>query len=226
MSIAVIDTETTGLDPATASVVEFAVVRLPSLKYYTSIIKPKHEIEIKAMAAHHITEEMASKGITLKEAIAAANVKDDKIICAHNAAFDSGFVKTKKPWICTYRCARHIWPDAPSYSNQVLRYWLKIEEVIFDGDGPKIMKLPPHRALPDAWVTAHILNKMMETLTPERLIELTSKPILMKNVGFGEHRGKEWKDVPHSYMSWILRKDFDSDTVYTVKHHLGLLQGT
>lgn len=232
--IAVIDTETTGLDPATASIVELGVVRLLNKEYLTQsqqfesfscLIKPDHEIEIQAMAAHHLTEEDVKDGATLKNALIAARIAEADFVVAHNSAFDSGFVKIDKPWICTYRCARHLWPDAPSYSNQVLRYWLKMEAELYSGDGKQIMKLPPHRALSDAWVTAHLLYRMLTQYKPEYLVELTNTPILMKGkIAFGKHKGMLWENVPHSYFAWMLRqKDFDADSIHTAKHYLGML---
>lgn len=225
--IAVVDTETTGLDPATASILELGVVMLPGFNSFSCLIKPDHAIEIGAMAAHHLTEEMVKEGAPFDAALKASRIREADFLCAHNSAFDSGFLKIDKPWICTYRCARHLWPDAPSYSNQVLRYWMKLDEdSLYSGDGALIMTLPPHRALPDAWVTAHILSKMLAEMdeTPEHLVELTKKPILMKTVSFGAHRGKLWKEVPHSYLAWMMRqKDFDADAIFTAKHHLGML---
>lgn len=222
--IAVFDCETTGLDPATASIIELGVVHWPSFSSFSCLVKPDHEIEIQAMAAHHLTNDMVAEGATLKDAIKATQMTEAKFLCAHNAAFDMGFVKIDKPVICTYRCARHLWPDAPAYSNQVLRYWLKIEGELHNGDGAEIMQLPPHRALPDAWVTAHILYKMLDKHEPEALVKLTKAPILMKDCRFGKHAGKLWASVPKDYLAWMLRqKDFDSDAVHTAKHHLGML---
>lgn len=225
--IAVFDTETTGLDPATASILELGVVTLPGFDSFSCLIKPDHEIEIQAMAAHHLTDAMVKTGAPLKDAVTAGRLLEAEYLCAHNAAFDMGFLAPivgDKKVICTYRCARHLWQDAPSFSNQVLRYWLKIEDELHNGDGAFIMQLPPHRALPDAWVTAHILYKMLIDHEPEELVKLTKAPILMKTVSFGAHKGKLWKDVPHSYFAWMLRqKDFDADSIYTVKHHLGML---
>jgi exodeoxyribonuclease X len=223
MTIAVIDTETTGLDPNSASILELGVVKLPGFETFTRIVKPEHEIEIQAMAAHHITEDMVKKGSSLEEAIKFSKISKEKFICAHNAAFDSGFLKIDKPWICTYRCARHLWPEAPAYSNQVLRYWLRIEEQLYSGEGAKIMQLPPHRALPDAWVTAHILYKMLTDNKPEKLVELTKTPIMIKTINFGKYKGTLFEKVPRDYLAWMLRqKDFDSDSVYTAKAILGV----
>lgn len=222
--IAVFDTETTGLDPTTASIVELGVVLLPSFESFSCLVKPDHEIEIQAMAAHHLTDEMVKTGSPLKAAITASRLNDVEYVCAHNAAFDMAFLKIDKPVICTYRCARHLWQDAPSYSNQVLRYWLKMEDKLHNGDGEFIMRLPPHRALPDAWVTSHILYKMLINHSPEELVALTKAPILMKMCGFGKHKGLEWSKVPKDYLAWIIRqKDFDADSIHTAKHHLGMI---
>lgn len=222
--IAVIDTETTGLDPAKASIVEIAAVILPGFKSFSCLIKPDHEIELQAMAAHHLTEAMVKDGAPLKDAIQASRIREADFIAAHNSAFDSGFIKTTQSWICTYRCARHLWTDAPAYGNQVLRYWLDIEDQLYNGDGASIMKLPPHRALSDAWVTAHILDRMLQEKTEAELVELTKAPILMKTCGFGKHFGKPWAEVPKDYLAWMMRqKDFDADAIYTAKHYLGML---
>ena len=87
------------------------------------------------------------------------------------------------------RVAKHLWPDAPGYGNQVLRYWL---ELPVDSD------CVPHRALGDAQVTAQLLLKELALVdgSVERLLELTETPVLLKTVSFGKHRGQLWKDVP------------------------------
>ena len=86
------------------------------------------------------------------------------------------------------------------------------------------MKLPPHRALPDAWVTAHILNIMLTDHSVQKLVELTNTPIIMTGpIKFGKHKGVDWKRVPKDYLAWMMRqKDFDSDSIFTAKHYLGV----
>ena len=86
-------------------------------------------------------------------------------------------------WICTMRVAKHLWPDAPGYGNQVLRYWL---ELPVDSD------CVPHRALGDAQVTAQLLLKELALVdgSVERLLELTETPVLLKTVPFGKHKGE------------------------------------
>lgn len=225
MNIAVVDTETTGLDPEAGSIVELAVVTVPSMRIYHSLVSPEHPIEIQAMAIHHITERMIMSAPKIEKAIADCFLNLADVIVAHSAGFDKGFLRIDKPWVCTWRCARQIWPDAPGYSNQILRYWLPDldEEVCRNRE---IMALPPHRAAPDAWVTAHILKRMLKEHSIDDLIEMTPKPILMKIVSFGKHRGEKWEDVPKRYLRWMIEQDFDDDTKFTAKHHLGDLKAT
>lgn len=242
MIIPVIDTETTGLDPTCNSVVEFAAVLLEFRADFVdvgdnntivskwhikgthhSLVKPRHPISVEAMAIHHIMEKHVADAPPLDKVLNDAP-KVDVVPCfaAHNAAFDSSFLPMLAPFICTFRLAKHIWPDAPSYSNQVLRYWLTdINAALYKGNaGRKIMGAPPHRALPDAWVTAHILQRMLLTHTVEQLMDLSSKPILLKKVSFGKHYGKLWAEVPKDYLRWMMGEDFDADTLYTVQHYL------
>lgn len=222
--ICVCDTETTDLNPDNASIVELAVVTLPDFNSFSCIVKPNHPIALEALATHHIQESEAAKGASFEDAIIASMIREADFIAAHNAAFDQGFLKIDKPTICTWRCARHLYPDAPRHSNQVLRYYLCLNDIIHEGNGSAIMKLPPHRALPDSWITAHILHLMLKEKTPEELVELTKKPILIKMMMFGMHRGKPTTDIPRDYWKWVIRqKDMDSDVVFTAKTMLGMV---
>lgn len=141
---------------------------------------------------------------------------------AHNAAFDRahlpqlGTALEPLPWICTYRCAMHIWPEAPSHSNQTMRYFLDLEPDLPPG-------LYPHRALYDTLVTAALLGRMLQNHTPEQLLRLTVEPVLQTKVRFGKHRGQPWSEVPSGYIDWLLRQsDLDPDTLHTARHYARL----
>lgn len=225
--IIVVDTETGGLDPETSDIVELAVVELPGFSTFSTLVKTDKPIELEARAAHHISDEMLKNAPSLEDAINGSFIKNADFIAAHNAAFDMSFLKIDKPVICTWRCARHLFPDAPRHTNQVLRYYLELDDDINKGYGRNIMMLPPHRALPDAWVTAHILMKMMargKGRSPEDMVKLTNTPILIKTMMFGMHRGKPTTDIPRDYWKWVIRqKDMDSDVVFTAKTMLGMV---
>lgn len=221
-SIMVIDTETTGLDPETEKVVEVGAVEVVQKKVkwsigrkFTSLVDPGIPIPAEAMAIHHLRDEEVRGANQIGPVLQLLNDQYGPFIpAAHNAAFDQKFLPSFSPdWICTYRCARHIWPDFPRHGNQFLRYQLKLL------NEPDELAMPPHRARPDAYVSAHLLVRMLEEKTPEELLALTKAPILIKTVGFGKHFGQEWSKVPKDYLYWILRgKDFDPDVAYTAAY--------
>jgi exodeoxyribonuclease X len=139
-------------------------------------------------------------------------IEPSTILVAHNAEFDSRFLPeiSGSPWICTYRAARHIWPGAPGHSNQVLRYWLKLEPELPTGKFP-------HQALYDAAVTSSILLKMLEHHTPEQLLKLSKTPVRLKTIGFGKHRGQDFNQIPRDYLLWLRNQQgLDTDLVHTL----------
>lgn len=219
----VLDCETTGFDPETCRVVEVAgvVVDYKSLKIkstFDTLVNPGVPIPPEAMGVHHILDKDV-RGRPKIGAVLASIEKEHApfVVVAHNWEFDSKFLLLMDGGgaICTFRCAKHLWPDCPSFSNQTLRYYLRLFKE------PEARAMPPHRARADAWVTAHIVRKMLMEKTVEELVELTKAPILLRKVHFGKHVGTPWDAVPKDYLQWILRQgDFDRDVVHTATHHL------
>lgn len=226
MRYIVTDTETTGLDHEKDGIVEIAGCARDgdALLFYESFCNPTVPISVEAMATHHITEDMIVGKISPREAVTGMMQKlstdEPGVLVAHNAAFDRGFIgklslklSDQSRWICTYRCAMHLWPDAPGHSNQVLRYWLKVKPELPPG-------LYPHRALYDVMVTEAILQEMLKTKSLEELIDLSQKPVLLSKVRFGKYKGMLWKEVPSDYLRWILKQsDIDSDVRHTALHY-------
>lgn len=224
MRYVVTDTETTGITHGEDRIVEVAMVwrEQDNLCWGSSLANPGKSIPPESMAVHHITEQdvhdAPSPAEALFRVLRLAGVDESVVMVAHNAPFDRGFlaplspVIETRPWICTWKCSMHLWPDAPGHGNQVLRYWLKID--------PELPSdLYPHRALYDTIVTECILQRMLESHTLEELIELSTKPVLLSTVRFGKHRGVKWSDVPHDYLQWLLRQsDLDPDTRHTALH--------
>lgn len=224
--IAVIDTETTGTDHVQDTIVEWAAVWVDEherrmVHSASSLVNPGRPMPPQARAVHHISDDDVADALTREEALRPLLSMPFSTPAAHSAEFDAGFLpEIPGPWICTWRCAKHVWPDAPAYGNQVLRYWLPgLDERVHSELGGQ----PPHRALADALVTAHVLIRMLETgRSAQDLLELTKAPVLLKTCTFGKHRGTPWEEVPQDYMRWILRQqDFDPDVVHTCKTLLG-----
>lgn len=123
------------------------------------------------------------------------------------------------PWICTYKAAKRLLGDAPSHSNQALRYWLKLSVRRSIAD-------QAHRAGPDAYVTAHLLVELLKRASVEQLIEWADQPLLLTGkMGFGKHADVDWSACDPSYLEWMLTKDFDEDRMFTAKFWLGKRNG-
>lgn len=58
-----------------------------------------------------------------------------------------------------------------------------------------------------------MLGKMSEDFgyTLWDLFELANTPIQMTKIGFGKHKGTPLKDLPASYVSWLLNKTDNLD---------------
>lgn len=233
-----IDTETTGFDHDTDRICEvgWSRIRNEQGQFYCGVgcgrlFNPKIPIPAVASAVHHITDDDVKEGPCIEEW--GKELKADLII-AHNAPFDRGFMLKESaieediPWLCTFRLARHLIPEAPAYGNQVLRYHLGFYDV--PGDA--------HRAGHDACVTAmifcHMLNHRleaeMEDVTVEGLIEFSEEPVfLIGKIGFGKHRDETWTEAPRSYLQWMATqgKDaWDVDVWFTINEILAGRRGT
>ena len=245
MRIVVVDTETTGMKD-TDQVLELALVswqygpggKVHNEDRWSALIRPTCPVSIGARAVHHISDEMLEDKWTFDEMMHQRGLpeinqlgddqkfddytRDDVVFAAHNLAYDAKMIKQSlggvdvlpEKRICTWQCAKHLYPDSEDgYSNQVLRYYLELKV-------PEITSLPPHRALPDAVVTAALLQHMLRSKTPEELIKLTTTPVnlALKKVKFGKYKGMFWKDLPSDYLDWIIRQgDFDEDGRHTAR---------
>ncbi len=232
MRIRVIDFEATDDDKAKASgrpvgICEFGytdvvIGPLGSLRIeptVSSLINPNVPMSIEALAVHHITpselEGAPPPDYAVRSLMGGLESRD--MFAAHNAEFERlFFAGGSHRWICTYRSARLLLPDVPRHSNQYLRYHLGVDKNFHDPTAA----MPPHRAGPDSYVTAHILVELLRMADPERLASITSDPILLETVPFGQNKGKPWSVVNRSYLEWVINQDFDRDIKHTARHWL------
>lgn len=238
MRFRVIDIETTGLEPPAAEIIEIGrvdVVVDDSFGMVTSIepprtrlYRPLNGIPPETKAVHHLTESdfpatMSECTAELLRSAIWSGERPDYLV-AHNCDFERKFIREAAtdalPWICTYKVALRVWPEAPSHKNQVLRY----SRMLNVGSEHS---MPPHRAGPDAWVTAHILGdliavtSLLGTATVRDAADWTGEPALLPSIPFGKHFGKSWGDVPMDYLHWMVGAvEMDVDRVWNAQREI------
>jgi len=223
----VVDVETTGLpDDAQRAICEIGWVdldleTLAISNPVTFFVDPGHPIPPHIRAIHHISDVDVSgapdTGRALMRLFEGLGAND--VLSAHNAKFEQAFIGGSNRWVCTYKCGMRAWPESVSHGNQALRYLLDIDS---EPDFDPALAMPPHRALPDAYVTARILRRLLQLRPLDRLVEISGEPPLTTNINFGKHKGSRWADLPSDYLNWIIDKsDMDQDTKDQAKHWLG-----
>lgn len=207
-TLRVIDFETTGMAPPEAAVCE---VGWCDVRTYDAdpaevgdpismLVDPGRAMPAEARAVHHISDfECAGEPQAVQAFMRLTDGAD--VFVAHNAAFEQQFFTGgETPWICTFKCARRAWPDLPLFGNQYLRYALDLS---LDHD----VAMPPHRAGPDAYVTAHILERLLTIAPVEQPVKWTRMPVHYPVVPMTAHRGKKWSEVDYGLLKWFTNQD-------------------
>lgn len=204
-----IDFETTNVDPKIANAVEVAIFGTGAK--LESFIKPPIAIPPETSAIHHIidsdvanAEPWDSVKESLAEFLATEAGHKLPILVAHNAQYEKDVIGEDFPpvlWICTYKCALQVWPDAPSHKNEVLRYWLELG----DDRGRCADTQRAHSAMHDARVTYLILLELLKHHTLDELIEITDKPANLPHMPMGKHFKQKWDTIPAPYLDWCVK---------------------
>lgn len=123
------------------------------------------------------------------------------VFCAHNAEFERAFFGGgDKPWICTYKVALNRHPGLPNHRNGMIPEHLSISL-----DPSRCV--PLHRAGPDTYVTARILQRfLMDGLTIEDMVAISARPKQVVKMPFGKHAGTEITRLSTGYLQWAADK--------------------
>ncbi len=183
------------------------------------LVNPGKPITPETMAIHHILDEQVATAPLWKE-IAPQVLRPEGgvlALAAHRAAFEQRYCRPHltggAKWICTWKCALRLWPHLSSFSNQMLRYQRRPEGLVHE------IGLPAHRAMPDAYVTAHHLRDMLKEASPEQLIAWSAEPGLLARVPAGSERGKSWAQISTIALE-ALAEDRDPDIRFTARTEL------
>lgn len=140
---------------------------------------------------------------------------------AHHANFEAQWFEgaDAPAWICTWKCALRVWPDAPAHGNQFLRYWLE-EQGLTSPDAD--MCQPAHRAGPDAYASGHLIAAILRSgASVEECLAWTREPAALPRITIGKQKGAKWADVDAGFLGWMLKQsDMDRDLVWNARREL------
>ncbi|NBB15200.1 DNA polymerase III subunit epsilon [Caulobacter sp. SLTY] len=223
--VRVIDLETAGTGAADVCEIGWQDVALQDGRWAVTeergaaFVNPGRPISAATMAIHHILDEQVAGAPYWKDAAPPVLRPEGGVVAlaAHRAAFEQRFCTPSlsggAAWICTWKCAMRLWPELQSFSNQMLRYQRRPEGLNHETG------LPAHRAMPDAYVTAHHLRDMLNAVGAEQLLAWSAEPGLYPRVPRGAERGMAWADLPLEVLRAMAR-DRDWDVRFSAETEL------
>ena len=219
-----VDCESTGLDPEQDRLIEVAARRFTFDKVfqeYEALVDPQCEIPKVSQEIHKISPEMLQGKPKVHEILPDLfKIIERHILVGHGIGFDialliaeakrHGIATTigKQPFIDTLRMAR-LYGESPVNSLEKLRQHFNIE-----AEGA-------HRAMNDVIVNIEVFKYLSKDYkTTEQLLKILQKPIKLKLMPLGKHKGRRLDEIPIEYLLWAERKDFDQDLLYSIRSEL------
>lgn len=219
-----VDCESTGLDPEKDRLIEVAAVRFTFseiLQKFETLVDPECDIPQVSQDIHKISKEML-QGKPKAAQILPDLLKmiDGHILVGHGIGFDIALlaaeakrhqIPTKieqQPFIDTLRMAR-LYGESPVNSLDRLRQHFNIE-----AQGA-------HRAMNDVMVNIEVFKYLSKPYqTTQQLFKTLEKPIKLKAMPLGKHKGRKFDEIPVEYLLWAERKDFDQDLLFSIRSEL------
>lgn len=219
-----LDLETTGLKSDSDHIIEIAAAKFNfqgTLETFETLIDPGTLISPESMAIHHITDEMVQGKPKIHEVLSnLLKFIDKRIIIGHGVHLDIDFlVQAAKrhqipcfleghPYIDTLRLAR-LYGESPTNSLESLRQHFNIE---FEG---------AHRAMNDVVVNIEVFKYLSTNFkTTGELFERLKKPISLRAMPLGKHKGRSFAEIPIEYLLWAANKDFDQDLLFSIRSEI------
>ena len=219
-----LDCETTGLDSEKDRIIEIAVVKFTmesTLAEFESLIDPECSIPEESIVIHKITQEMVAGKPRISSILPSLlEIVGNHTIIGHGIDFDISLVVNaaeragvphnlkKNRFLDTLRMAR-LYGESPTNSLEQLRKHFNIPH-----EGA-------HRAMNDVVVNIAVFKYLaMRYKTLDHLFDVLSRPIQMKCMPLGKHKGRPLKEIPVEYLRWAVTKDFDQDLIYSLRMEL------
>lgn len=232
-----LDTETTGLGPEDRL---FQVAFSYNEEVFDGLFKPPVPISIDSMTISHVTNEMVQDKEPFLESemyTLLASLLPECILVAHNALFDMAILEREglqvDRYIDTYKISHHLDSsgEIPKHSLQYLRYYHKIDA----------KDALAHNAVGDIAVLEKLFDFHVSLMKKEgyeeenlfeKMMEISSQPILMKRFTFGKYNGREVSQVAkedREYLRWLLNakimqrergEENDEDWIFTLDQYV------
>ena len=197
----VLDIETTGLSFRTNKITELGAVIYKNgeiVKEFEHFVNPEMPIPEEVVEVTHITDEMVKDAPTIEEILPKfLEFIGDRVIVAHNADFDVGFIKyyaeqlgykLENTYIDSLRLAKDLFPDYKKYKLGIIAEKLGIKVDV------------AHRALDDVITLVKVFKVMIEMLKEKGVV-------IVDDIDKLEEGKVDLKKLP-SYHAIILAKNY------------------
>ncbi|MEM7174768.1 MAG: DUF3820 family protein [Chlamydiota bacterium] len=218
------DCEATGLDPKSDRIIEIAAVKFTfehTLAACETLIDPGCKIPQASTNIHHITDKMVEGkpkiGAVLSQYL---DLIDNHFLVGHGIPFDIALIEAEAkrshvassigqlPFFDTLRMAR-LYGESPTNSLDTLRRHFNIES-----DGA-------HRAMNDVLVNIQVFKHLSKSFkTTQDLLKRLEKPIFLKKMPLGKHKGRLLSEIPTQYLEWAAHQKFDRDLSFSLRSEL------
>jgi DNA polymerase-3 subunit epsilon len=219
-----LDCESTGLETDKDRIVEIAVCKFTFdqiLEQYETLVDPECIIPQVSQEIHKISQEMIQGKPKIKEILPSLlKMISNHILVGHGITFDIALIAAEakrhqvpckimeQPYLDTLRMAR-LYGESPINSLQQLRQHFNIQP-----EGA-------HRAMSDVIVNIEVFKQLAKPYsTTESLFQILQKPIRLKTMPLGKHKGRPFDEIPIEYLFWAEKKDFDQDLLYSIRQEL------
>jgi DNA polymerase-3 subunit epsilon len=219
-----LDCETTGLDTKNDRIIEIAATKFTFSSIQESkesLVNPQCDIPPSSQEIHNISQEMVKNQPSIKEILPSfLKLINKHILVGHGIAFDIAIIceEAKRNQIpCslhenisidTLRLAR-LYGESPINSLEQLRSHFNIEP-----EGA-------HRAMSDVIVNIEVFKFLTKSFqSTEQIFRRLEKPILLRTMPLGKHKGRKFSEIPFEYLLWAANKDFDQDLLFSLRSEI------
>ncbi len=239
-----VDIESTGVDLKNDRIIQLAFLKLKNdeITAFNDLCYTDIEMNDTVIAVHNITNAMLEDKYWPYETdsffeLEEGNVESNFFV-SHGNELDVTMLENeeldlKMSCIDTDKCSRHLLKDAKSFklNDLIEQYHLSTKaEKIAQEIG--LTDINAHDALSDALWHYVLFTFLMEKVEDdiERLITLTSTPMMLEKISFGKHKNKsfeevlvkdpldlvwmyvnvasDWKDLDHTLTHWLKTKEY------------------